>query len=443
MCAILRIDLVVLCAVLTGYSVHAQSWPQWRGPARNGITAATSGWDGSKWDIRKKWQKLVGSGLGGSPIIVDGKIYVMGWSGKGDVVWCLEAKDGSTVWKQEYAARRDGRFQKGESPEGPSCTPTFDKDTGYLYTRGNDGDLYCWTATNNRPGEVWHLNLYDTFKVTARKSSVRDDPVRDYGYTGNVLIYKDWAIMEVGSTTEGNIMAFDKRTGRRIWASQDKNQAGHSCGPVMMEIDGRPCIASFTLEGLSIMRADAGHEGARVAFFQWAMPFNVNIPTPCVYGDTVILTGTPSYNSEKRTTFLRMGLDGIISQWQGQRQSFVCSPVAAGGYVYGVSGRLYCLDFATGALRWEGGNFSGDTGSVLVTGDDKVIAWGNNRLILAESAKKSAAKCTILATVENPVADNKGDCYSHVTLGEGILLVKDGSGQLACYAVGGQAVRKP
>jgi len=70
------------------------------------------------------------------------------------------------------------------------------------------------------------------------------------------------------------------------------------------------------------------------------------------------------------------------------------------------------------------------------TGDEKIIAWGNRRLLLVESARNSPGKYQELAALENPIAKSKGDCYSHVALGEGYLLIKDGSGQLACYAIG-------
>ncbi|MFB3893752.1 MAG: PQQ-binding-like beta-propeller repeat protein [Phycisphaerae bacterium] len=434
----------LLGAILATDATQAQSWPQWRGPTRSGVTSAPSGWDGSKWNIQKKWQVAVGPGLGASPIIADGKVYVMGWSGRGDVVWCLDANDGSTIWKQEYKARRDGRFQREDSPQGPTCTPTFDKRTGYLYTRGNDGDLHCWDTADDEAREVWHVNLYDTYKVPPRRSTARQEPVRDYGYTGNVLVYENWAIVEVGSAKEGNIMAFDKRSGKRVWASEDKNAAGHTCGPVMMVVEGRPCIASLTLEGLRVMRADAGHEGRNVAFFNWAMPFNVNIPTPCVYGDTVLITGTEQYASGKKTTFLKIGLGGILRQWEGRRQSFVCSPVAYDGCVYGVSGKIYCLDSYTGALKWEGGSIGGQTGSILVTGDGKLIVWGNAGLFLVESANRSPDRYKELAALKKPIDKPKGDCYSHVALGEKSLLIKDGSGQLACYKVGGPAAsQKP
>ena len=84
----------------------------------------------------------------------------------------------------------------------------------------------------------------------------------------------------------------------------------------------------------------------------------------------------------------------------------------------------------------------GETGSVLVTGDEKVIVWGNRHLLLVESARRSPDRYRELATLEEPIANSQGDCFSHVALGEGYLLIKDGSGQLACYAVGSRLSRR-
>jgi outer membrane protein assembly factor BamB len=429
--------LALLGTLLMGDVAQGQSWPQWRGPARSGVTSASSGWDGAKWRLGKRWQVAIGMGLGASPIIADGEVYVMGWS-EGDRVWCLSADTGETLWKQTYKSRRDGRFRKGESPEGPTCTPTYDAETKYLYTRGNDGDLHCWdTSAKGKP--VWRINLYDAYKVPARESSAKQDPKRDYGYCGNVLIYKDWAIFEVGDPKQGNLIAFDKRTGRLVWASQDRNRAGHSCGPVMMNVGGIPCVVSFTLEGLLVARVDEGHEGKTVAFHPWVMPFNVGIPTPCIRGDVVVLTSTEEYKSGKKTTFLRIAPSGIERTWEGERQAYVCSPVAHEGSVYLADKKLVCLDFATGKLRWEGGRVKGSTGSIIVTGDDKVIVWSHKRLLLVESAKNSRDKYRELAVLDSPIADSRGGSYAHVALGEGRLLVKDRAGKLACYTVGASA----
>ena len=377
--------------------------------------------------------------MGASPILVNGRVYVMGNVNSKERISCLNVhSNGAVVWYQEYAQGLDPRYRKGESPEGPASTPTFDPDTSYLYTLGIDGDLNCWDAGDPNGTNVWHVNLYDTYSIDQRNSGCSTDPTRDYGYCGTPLLFGDNIIIEVGDEVSGNIMAFNKLTGAQAWTSADKHDAGHNCGPVLMDLEGTPCVVSFTVEGLRVMRGDSGHEGKNVAWLSWLMPYNVNCPTPAVQGNTVVLTSTAANSSGKKTTFLQLSLSGgITNQWTGQRQAYICSPVIHEGYVYMADMMLHCIEFATGNFVWEGGSLSyQNNGSLLVTGDDKVIAWGYNTLILAETAKNSPSKYTELAKITSAIASGNSYCHPHVVLAEGWLLVKDKMGKIAGYQVG-------
>lgn len=427
-----------LLAVLLGApAAPAADWPQWRGPDRNGITREHSGWDGTNWNVRKVWQVNVGDGMGTSPLLVDGRVYVMGNASSTDTVWCLDVRNGGVLWKQTYPCPYKSRCHYGDPVAGPFSTPTLDKASGYLYTLSCDADLNCWD-TRNLGSNVWHVNFYDAYGIDQRYSTAVTDPARDYGYSSCPLLLGDCVVVEVGDENAGNIMGFDKRTGARVWMSEDRHDAGHSCGPVLVTVGGVPCLASFTLEGLRIMRADAGHEGTNVAWYPWVMPYNVGCPTPAVSGNTVALTSTADYSSGKQTTFLQVGPGGITNQWLGQRQSYICSPVLHKGYLYTVDAQLHCLNAATGAFQWEGGSALSywNNGSVLVTGDEKVLAWGRNCLILAESAPYSGGSYRELAKIASAIASASLECYPHVTLAEGWILVKDKAGRLAGYSVG-------
>jgi len=436
-CRTTAFSVTLLVTFLASHSFGA-SWPQWRGPNRNGITSEHSGWNGTSWGIEKRWQVSVGRGMGASPILVNGRVYVMGNVSGKERISCLNVhSNGAVVWYQEYTQGLDPRYREGESPEGPASTPTFDPDTGYLYTLGIDGDVNCWDAGDPNGTNVWHINLYDTYSIDQRNSGCSIDPTRDYGYCGTPLLFGDNVIIEVGDETDGNIMAFNKLTGARAWTSTDKHDAGHNCGPVLMDLGGTPCVVSFTLEGLRVMRADSGHEGENVAWLSWLMPYNVNCPTPAVQGNTVVLTSTSGHSSGKKTTFLQLSLSGgITNQWTGQRQAYICTPLIHEGYVYMIDMMLHCIEFSTGNFVWEGGSLSSDNnGSLVATGDDKIIAWGKNTLILAESAKNSPGKYTELAKVVGAIASGDTRCHPHVALAEGWILVKDKLGRIAGYSV--------
>jgi outer membrane protein assembly factor BamB len=407
---------------------RAADWPHWRGPDRNDITPEASGWSEGAWPLGEPaWTRSVGHG-GTSPIVVQDRLYTMGWEKDSDHVWCLEAGTGQEIWRQRYPCPKYGRYHKGDENwyHGPSSTPAYDLDTGFLYTLSIDGDLNCWYARGDG-GRFWTINLYDEYGVGRRP----DVPggLRDYGYTTSPLIYGDWVIVEVGDD-EGSLMAFDKSTGRRQWTSECNDPAGHTGGLVPLTVEGLPCVAVLTLHRLLVVRLDAGHEGETLATYDWQTSTANNIATPAVAADCVVLSS--GYNMSK-TARLRIASNGVSKLWEARYFSKVCSPVIYNGHVYIAWQKLRCLDYATGELRWEGGAF-GDDGSCLVTGDGRLIVFGNRRVALVETADRSPGFYAEL-WVRNKVGSSP--CWPHVVLAGGRLYVKDSAGSLFCFPLGG------
>jgi len=407
----------------------ADDWPHWRGPGRNDVVAEPSGWSPRGWLRREPiWTKNVGEG-GTSPIVVKGRVYTMGWSGGSDSVVCLDAATGAVVWTQSYGSPRHARHATGDEGlyAGPSSTPEFDGETGFLYTLGLDGELNCWD-TNADGRRVWRLNLYDEYRVP-RRDKIGRQGLRDYGYSTAPLIQGDSVIVEVGDD-EGNLMAFEKKSGRRQWASQNKDQAGHTGGLVPITVESVPCVAVLTLRRLLVARLDRGREGETVAEYEWATEFANNIATPAVHGDSVLVTS--GYNHESICR-LQITLGGAKKLWEQPVHAKICSPVVYGGHVYWAWQKLHCLDFETGEPRWSGGRF-GDAGSCVVTGDGKLLAWGGRgTLVLAESATASPHAYKSLVEI-NGLAPT--DVWPHIVLSGGRLFCKDRAGTLQCMVIG-------
>src|SRR5207249_3743458 len=102
-----------------------------------------SGWkEGGPWPGPQQWSAAVGTG-GTSPVVVEGRLYVLGWQADREHVRCLDAATGKEVWTTSYSAPEYGRFHVGDenSYSGPCATPEYDPATGFLYTLGIDGDL--------------------------------------------------------------------------------------------------------------------------------------------------------------------------------------------------------------------------------------------------------------------------------------------------------------
>ena len=430
----------VITLVLTGLAT-ADDWPHWRGPARNDTVRESSHFAGGEWLPREPaWGRNFGVGCG-SPIVVGGKLYVMGRDatdrgGQRDNVYCVDAATGKDLWKASYDCPLYGRHSDGDKGlyAGPCSTPEFDEPTGYLYTLSIDGDLHGWdTRTEGR--KVWGLNLYERYAVPMRPRVGRSGH-RDYGYTSSPLVHGDMLIVEVGATDAkragGNLVGFDKRTGKQLWSSEANDPAGHNGGPVPITVEGVPCVAVLNHAGLLVARLDAGREGRTVARYPWVTSFANNIASPTVHEDSVLITS--GYNQQKICR-LKITLASVTKVWENDLHSKVCSPIVYNGHVYWVWQSLYCLDWETGKLRWQQrGQFS-DPGSCIVTGDGRLIVWaGTGRLLLAETADRAPREPKILAQRDGLF---RHDAWPHVVLADGRLFCKDKQGNAKCFVLHG------
>src|SRR5262249_23567345 len=128
-------------------------WPQWRGPARNGISKDTG--------LLKKWPKegpkalwtFDNAGLGFSgPAVVAGKLFTLGARAGTEFVFALDTQTGKEVW-----AVKIGPLYVNRWGDGPRSTPTADGDR--LFALGANGDLVCLETASGKL--VWQINLQE------------------------------------------------------------------------------------------------------------------------------------------------------------------------------------------------------------------------------------------------------------------------------------------
>jgi hypothetical protein len=403
--------------------IYSADWPHWRGPNRDGTTPEDSGFSTGAWPPKAPlWAKrLKGTGET-SPIVAGGRLYTMAYGQGQDRVYCLHAVTGQEIWQRSYPCRERGRHAVGDQTlyqVGPLATPEHDAGTGYLYTLGADGDLNCWD-TRRSGARVWGVNLYDRFGAGRRPAT--SGCRRDYGFITSPLVQGAWVIVQVGAK-DGNLMAFDKLTGGSpvgtpVWRSANVDPAGHAGGMVPMVVEGIPCVASFTLHRLLVVRVDPKHEGETVATYPFEPACGSTIVTPTVWGDKVGL----STHQAPADDLVKVTLKGATRVGE-YPHSEVGVPVQSGSRVYKGSGVLECWTLAGGRANkaWEG-EVLGDEGSVILTADRKLIALGQSRLLLYTTEGKELARSGGLHTG-----------WQQPVLSDGLLYVKDGVGNLECY----------
>ena len=411
-------------------SVTFADWPHWRGETRNDISSEVSGWDGESWLKGQLWKASIGEGSS-SPVVVDGRVYLTGWSNHRDTIFCLDLGTGEQLWRQEYESPRYGRFAVGDQAlySGACSTPEYDAQSGMLFTLGVDGDLKAWN-TRDEGKLVWSLNVYDRYGAQRRPEvALRRKTRRDYGYVSSPLVIDEQLIVEVGGKT-GNVVGFNKRSGVELWTSENRDEAGHTGGPVPILVEGIPCVAVLTLRNLVVTRIDGANAGKTVAIYSWTTDFGNNIATPAVYGDAVIITSAYNHVAICR---LKVTLRGATKVWENDElASGVCSPLVHDGRVYWAWNGVHCVDFATGKELWSGGKV-GAEGSCILTRDERLIVYANRGdLSLVETAKRSPGKYTQLAA--GRVLSNT-EAWPHVVLANGRLICRDRKGNVRCVAV--------
>ncbi len=421
----LSLTVVACLALVASPDAYAGDWPHWLGPNRNDTCEQPSGWSANGWKYsRTVWKQNVGEGST-SPIIADDRVFVTGWRDGRDSVYCLHADTGVEDWSVSYACPQYGRLATGDEAlySGPTSTPEYDAATGFLYTLSCDGDLNC-RDTREQGRQVWHVSLHETLTVQQRPKVGRSG-LRDYGYTTAPFVRDDWVIVETGAE-EGTVTAFDKTSGRLLWHSEARDPAGHTGGLVPITVEGIPCLAAMTFQGLLIIRLDSGHEGETVAHHEWVTDFANNIATPAVHGSSVLITSAYNHTAICR---LDITLEGATKVWEQPFPSKVCTPVIHNGHVYFAWQKLHCLDFQTGELQWAGGAFS-DAGSCILTSDQRLIVWGGRgTLALVDTADQSPAAYRELARLDKL---STTDVWPHVALADGRLFCKDRKGTLVC-----------
>ncbi|MBD3676395.1 MAG: PQQ-binding-like beta-propeller repeat protein [Planctomycetaceae bacterium] len=431
----LRVLISLICLQCSLIPVSAEDWPFWRGLHRNDHVATHSGWSGDRWPLTEEWQIEVGEGST-TPIVADGQVITMGYADEKETVVALDIETGKTLWKQSYPAPRYGRYAVGDKGLyfGPTASPEYDPETKLVFTLGCDGELACWNAAE-QGREVWRKNLYEIYQMEQRPGEgERNRNQRDYGYITAPRIYKNWLLVETGGKA-GTICAFDKQTGRQVWASEHQGFAGHSGGLVVMNVEGVPCQASLSFQEFLVMRLDPGHEGETVGVYEWPSAYANNLLTPTVLDDTAFLSSWHSFGEKNNPTThrVRVTLKGIEKLWEQPVSSHLCSPVVKADRIYIAGPELRCLDLNTGTTIWKGAGFDYGASCVL-TKDDRLIVLGNRgKLRLIDTAGHRQSDYTELA-LRNTLT--KDDLWSHVVVARDRILCKDVRGRLQCLKIG-------
>ena len=380
----------------------AADWPQWRGPARDGLIAGLAPRTSWPESLKPAWKLTVGVGHS-SPVVVGDRVFQFSRIGDDEIVQALDLASGKSVWRQSYAVPYTMNMAAMSHGKGPKSTPLV--DGGRIFTLGISGILSAFDAATGRV--LWRKEFGAQFKETSPLFGAATSPVIDQG---RLIVY-------VGGNGNGALTAFNPATGAVLWAFKGDGPAYASA--IAAELAGVRQVVTLSDSNLVGVSADKGE-------LLWKLPFTTeyvqNAVSPVVRGDLVIYTGLE--HSVKAVRIAKTGTAFAVQPvWENPEvASYMSSPVVAGDRVYGLShkkkGQFYCLDALTGKTIWLSEGRQGDNAALLAGGGALFLLTTESELLVANAAGASFSVLKRYSVAASPT-------WAHpVVLGEGVL-VKD------------------
>ncbi len=336
---------------------HADDWPQWMGPLRDGEWRESGIVDTLPADgPQVLWKVPLAGGYSG-PAVANGKVFVMDYQRregeptnhpnvradvKGDErVLCLDASTGKSLWVHAYDCPYHVSY-----PAGPRVTPTVDGDR--VYALGAEGHLNCLRVEDGQV--VWSKALQEEYRVEAPT----------WGFCGHPLVHGNKLICLVGGN--GSVaVAFDKATGKELWRSISASESGY-CPPSLIDAGGTQQLIIWDADKVNALDPESGD-------IYWSVPlkpnYGMSIMAPRRAGNLLFASGIG-----RVAALIELAEDEPFGRlvWQATKakESVYCAnstPFIDGDTIYGADcdeGSLIGADLKTGKRLWR--TFAATTG---------------------------------------------------------------------------------
>ncbi|MCA1636568.1 MAG: PQQ-like beta-propeller repeat protein, partial [Acidobacteria bacterium] len=367
----------------------AGNWPQWRGPALNGVS--------DERNLPERWSasenvawKLALPGLSGStPIVWGERVFLNVGEGDKLFLWCVERTKGALAWKKLLGSGNVKMRKHNMS----SPSPVTDGKSVWVMT--GTGVLKAFDFAGR---ELWARDLqkdYGEFGL-------------NWGYASSPLLFDDSLYIQVlhGMNTDdpSYLLRVNKATGKTLWRVERPTDAAsespdsyttpalvrHGKAVEIVVTGGDYVTGHDVSTGKELWRAGGLNPDKN--------PFYRIVASP-VFFDGVVYAPT----RVRPLLAFRPGGRGDVTKshllWSFQNGPDVPTPVADGKYFYVVNDRgiMWCLDAKTGReiygqQRLKSGTYSASPvladGKLYVTGEDgvtSVIKAGPQFEVLAEN----------------------------------------------------------
>jgi outer membrane protein assembly factor BamB len=397
--------LIAIVASLEAWAQAPAQWPQWRGPARDGVATLTmpAAWPAS---LTKRWEVPVGAGHS-SPVIASGRIVVHTRQDTREIVRALDLETGKEAWRSEYAAPYSVNPAALAHGPGPKSTPVI--AGGRVFAFGISGILSALDLASG--------------KLLWRTEAPAAPP--EFGTAMSPIVEGNAVIVHLGAQDKGEIVAFEVSSGKPRWRWRGDGPAYAS--PVVADVGGTRQLITQTENSLIGLDVTSGAS-------LWSLPFKTsfdqNSITPIVVRDLVIYSGLESGTSAVR--IVRKGVAWAAEPvWRNEQVSmYMSTPAVSGNTLYGLShrnrGQFFAMDVTTGRTLWTTPGREGDNASIIAAGSVLLLSTTNAELIVARANPARFEELKRYRIAESAV-------WAHPAIAGRLVVVKDVD-KLICWS---------
>ncbi len=407
-------------------------WPGFLGPTGDSKSTET----GLLTDWRQRlpklvWHKKVGTGFA-APSISLGRLLLYHRVRTEDAqqrfqerLSCYQSETGNPLWQVDFPTEYRDINGYGD---GPRCTPVIDNNRIYLFSP--EGILRCLQLVDGKT--IWEVDLASQLEIDLQTYGVGSTPV----VHGNRLIVIAGGRRE--STGDAGVVVLDKLTGVFQYGVGDDDASYAS--PRVVRSGNRNWAFAYMRDGLLVFDPDRGKVDSQ---FTWhsRVAGSVNAATPVVKDDQVFISESYSTGG----VMLRFSDSSLTPIWQDNKRNrdkimanHWATSIHHNGFLYGCNGRhsysgtLKCVDWNTGAVRWEQ---EMKNRTSMVYADGHFFTLGENGALTVSQATPSGYIETGRIDKTNAEVLPSYPAWAAPVLAHGMLYVR-GKNELICYDVG-------
>lgn len=375
-------------------------WSDFRGPNRDGHYIAQqllTAWP--KGELAPIWKQPVG---GGYASLVTARInnldlaFTIEQRGNQEVAAAYEVANGRERWTSKWS----GEFKEFMGGDGPRATPTY--FNGVLYALGAEGELRALAADTGQT--IWRTNILND----AGAGNLQ------WGMSAAPLIVDDNVIVLPGGPGGKSVVAYNHRTGARVWSALDDRQAYSS--PMLVTIDD---VKQVLVVSASRMMGLTTNGGTVLWDYPWVTMYDVNAAQPIVIGKNLVFISSGYDKGAAVIEVTMSGSRGAVREvWKNNRmKNQFTSSVLHEGHIYGLDANiLACIEAETGALKWKGGRYG--YGQIVLASGHIIVLTEDGDLALVRATPEKHDELARFSALS-------GKTWNHPAFSNGRLLVRN------------------